>query len=283
MLRRRCRLHHFERPDQRAARPPGRTRGARRGARSNRTSARTRIPTWRSNRRPNQALGPRNASLNSLPRLAADPAGGIYLAFRSLDGPFNARSPVGSVWFEHVVYFDGHNWVGPVFLPRTDGLLDNRPALLALEAGHLLAVSAMDHRQSIPRRSGVRRRPHQQRSLFRRPAPRRLVAAAAKPELMRCTKEIPRLPDPAPSKPNATRSPPSATTGSKPADKQLRILRGDFHRHTEYSVDGTRDGSLADAYRYMIDAASLDWGGCCDNENGGGHEYFWWTQQKTDR
>ena len=62
---------------------------------------------------------------------------------------------------------------------------------------------------------------------------------------------------------------------------QLRILRGDFNRHTEYSVDGTRDGSLADAYRYMIDAASLDWGGCCDNENGGGHEYFWWTQQKT--
>ena len=33
-------------------------------------------------------------------------------------------------------------------------------------------------------------------------------------------------------------------------------------------------------YRYMIDAASLDWGGCCDNENGGAHEYFWWTQQK---
>jgi hypothetical protein len=30
----------------------------------------------------------------------------------------------------------------------------------------------------------------------------------------------------------------------------------------------------------MIDAASLDWGGCCDNENGGAHEYFWWTQQK---
>ena len=30
----------------------------------------------------------------------------------------------------------------------------------------------------------------------------------------------------------------------------------------------------------MIDAAALDWGGCCDNENGGGHEYFWWTQQK---
>ena len=30
----------------------------------------------------------------------------------------------------------------------------------------------------------------------------------------------------------------------------------------------------------MIDAAALDWGGCCDNENGDGHEYFWWTQQK---
>src|SRR5207248_1874826 len=60
---------------------------------------------------------------------------------------------------------------------------------------------------------------------------------------------------------------------------QLRILRGDFHRYTEFSLGGTRDGSLDDAYRYMIDTASLDWGGCCDNENGQGHEYFWWREQ----
>ena len=63
------------------------------------------------------------------------------------------------------------------------------------------------------------------------------------------------------------------------AGSQYRILRGDFHRHTEYSIDGTRDGSVGDAYPYMIDAAGLDWGGCCDTDNGEGHEYFWWREQ----
>jgi hypothetical protein len=46
------------------------------------------------------------------------------------------------------------------------------------------------------------------------------------------------------------------------------------------SGDGGRDGPLIDAYRYMIDAAYMDWVGCCDHDNGGGREYYWWTQQK---
>src|SRR5205085_1647478 len=36
-----------------------------------------------------------------------------------------------------------------------------------------------------------------------------------------------------------------------------QVRRGDFHRHTELSFDGGGDGSLTDAYRYMIDAATL--------------------------
>ena len=37
-----------------------------------------------------------------------------------------------------------------------------------------------------------------------------------------------------------------------------RIYRGDTHRHTEFSMDGYNDGSLLQAYRYALDAASLD-------------------------
>jgi hypothetical protein len=238
-------------------------------------------PNMAGNRRPNQPVGPRaNASLNSLPRLAIDSAGGVYLAFRSLDGPLNARSPVGSVWFEHVVYFDGHNWAGPVFLPRTDGLLSNRPALLALEPGHLLAVSAMDHRQSTPQGLGAGAADRINSDLYS--ADLRLdgvPAPAAKPELMNVQPERPAPPDP---RVKEERDQVALVRAYRipSGEDQLRILRGDFNRHTEYSIDGARDGSLADAYRYMIDAAALDWGGCCDNENGGGHEYFWWTQQK---
>ena len=61
---------------------------------------------------------------------------------------------------------------------------------------------------------------------------------------------------------------------------QFQVMRGEFHRHTEYSPDGGADGPLVDAYRYLIDAANMDWGGCCDHDNGSGREYFWWLEQK---
>jgi hypothetical protein len=259
---------------------PGALRRAR-GTRSNRNILQPN-PGAAANRHPNQNVNLRGAALNSAPRLAVDSAGGVYLAFRSIDGPLGSRSPVGSVWFEHVVYFDGHNWVGPVFLPRTDGLLDSRPALVALEPAHLLAVSAMDHRQSIPQGLGPAALSRVNSDLYS--ADLRLDGLpppAQKPELMAMQRERP-----APADPKTTAEQEQValvrTYRIEAGEQRLRILRGDLDRHTEYSVDGTRDGSLADAYRYMIDAASLDWGGCCDTDYpGGGHEYFWWTEQKT--
>lgn len=59
------------------------------------------------------------------------------------------------------------------------------------------------------------------------------------------------------------------------ATGQLKIVRGEFHRHSEISMDGGLDGSLLDQWRYIIDAADLDWVGCCDHDNGGGREYSW--------
>src|SRR5260370_30784105 len=61
---------------------------------------------------------------------------------------------------------------------------------------------------------------------------------------------------------------------------KLQLMRGEFHRHTEISGDGGRDGPLIDAYRYMIEAAYMDWVGCCDHDNGAGREYSWWIIQK---
>jgi hypothetical protein len=64
---------------------------------------------------------------------------------------------------------------------------------------------------------------------------------------------------------------------------KYRVLRGEFHRHSEVSMDGMRDGSILDQWRYMIDAADMEWAGCCDHDNGGGREYSWWiTQKQTD-
>jgi hypothetical protein len=60
---------------------------------------------------------------------------------------------------------------------------------------------------------------------------------------------------------------------------EFRILRGDFHRHTEMSPDGAGDGSLEDYFRYMIDAARMDTGIVSDH-NEGGEEYTWWRTEK---
>jgi hypothetical protein len=60
----------------------------------------------------------------------------------------------------------------------------------------------------------------------------------------------------------------------------LRILRGDFHRHTEISADGAGDGSVEDYFRYMMDAAAMDTGIISDHNAGGDNEYSWWRTEK---
>src|SRR5260370_11523002 len=60
----------------------------------------------------------------------------------------------------------------------------------------------------------------------------------------------------------------------------LMVLRGEFHRHSEISMDGGGDGSILDQYRYMLDGSYMDWVGCCDHDNGAAREYTWWLSQK---
>src|SRR5262249_57029448 len=62
--------------------------------------------------------------------------------------------------------------------------------------------------------------------------------------------------------------------------KKYRLLRGEFHRHTEISWDGGSDGSLEDMFRYAIDAAAMDWIANADHDNGAGRECSWWLTQK---
>ena len=66
--------------------------------------------------------------------------------------------------------------------------------------------------------------------------------------------------------------------------KPLHIVRGDFHRHTELSWDrgGEPDGSLQDFYRYMIDAASMDFGASTDHQGGAWPYWWWYTEKMTD-
>ena len=220
---------------------------------------------------PQNLIGP--APRNTFPRLTVDSRGTVFLVFRSGLG---GRSPVGTIWAENIAYFDGEKWTGPVAVPHSDGLLDVRPAPIAIGPGHLLMVGVSDHRQSAG--PGARRLGDSVNAdlyaadmqVDTPPKPAKLTALAAETV--------------APPQPEARPELAQVTTmrnyRATLSGNQYRLMRGEFHRHTEMSGDGGNDGPLIDAYRYMIDAAYMDWGGCCDHDNGGGREYFWWQQQK---
>jgi hypothetical protein len=64
--------------------------------------------------------------------------------------------------------------------------------------------------------------------------------------------------------------------------RSYQVLRGDTHRHTEMSMDlrAMPDGSVLDFYRYMLDAAAMDWGMISDHNFGSDREYWWWIEEK---
>jgi hypothetical protein len=226
--------------------------------------------------------GPGAQALNSFPRLAVDPSGLVYIAFRTRVQP--GRSLAGTVWMDQLIYFDGARWLGPVPVPNTEQWIDNRPAMLAPDAGHLVMLVATDHRQETMLRPGGQR--------GRGGAPG--LPDAVNSDVYAAEMRVP----PTAQAAKLTPAAPAAVAAADPAaaperqqvgmmrsykarlgGEQVQVLRGEFHRHTDLSLDGAGDGPLIDAYRYMIDAASMDWGGCCDHDNGVG-EYPWWIQQK---
>jgi hypothetical protein len=62
-------------------------------------------------------------------------------------------------------------------------------------------------------------------------------------------------------------------------DQMLQLVRGEFHRHTEFTAHRDQDGLLEDSWRYSLDTGHLDWMGNGDHDNGA-HEYMWWINQK---
>ena len=98
-------------------------------------------------RRPSGTPRPARGPKNSLPRLAVDPSGRLWLAFRSAHPIW--WNPVGTVWSEYVVSCEGAECQGPIFLAHSDNLLDNRPAVIASRAGELVVIGSSDGRRNL--------------------------------------------------------------------------------------------------------------------------------------
>ncbi len=239
-------------------------------------------PTLAQNRAANAGIGPPAGPGNSFPRLATDPDGTVYLAFRERAGNGLSSShatggtSVGSIWVGAIVYFDGAKWHGPGVLGFTDAVSDNRPSMVALGPGRLLIAHSSDHRLS-PMGTGTPQTDSVSSDLFQ--SELTVTRTQQTPQLVLIGQVTPDPPDPSAASEIAAAT---LNRSYRPTigGQQYQLVRGDFHRHTEISFDGGHDGPLVDSYRYFIDAANLGWVGCCDHDNGDAREYTWWLVQK---
>jgi hypothetical protein len=233
-------------------------------------------------RKPDQAPegGVQTTAKNTLPRLIIDDSGRISIAFRTAHPLW--WSPIGTVWSEYVISFDGKQWSKPIYLDHSDNLLDNRPAVLSTAAGKLLIVNSSDGRHKFVPASSIMGEREGSKDPYNNDLWSQELDLGPGDQV---------LPVVALSQSEKTPSAPTWESVEVDGAKAIReykagpdgsyhIVRGEFHRHSEVSMDGGGDGTLLDQWRYVLDAADVDWIGCCDHDNGAGREYSWWIIQK---
>jgi hypothetical protein len=235
-------------------------------------------------------------ALNSFPRLACDVSGRVWLAFRHRQEAIWGNQAVmvaGGVWVEYVTALAGRSWTPPRPLSNSDGLLDNRPALVAAGEGPLLVFHNSDGRLrrevEFTPEYAWRYYSHSgtppgvvNNDLFASAVTLPPGASNAGPSEPSEVQAVPQEMAPPVVHPDE-RGDVARMRGYRvvAGGKTYRLMRGDFHRHTEVSQDGGSDGALEDLWRYAIDAADFDWMGDADHDNGGSKEYTWWLVQKT--
>lgn len=207
------------------------------------------------------------------PQLTIDPAGHLYMSLRIRTSVRNARYDYfagGGRWESFVTHLDGDAWTPVVPMPSSVGRNGMRSAI-ALDRGQVCSVWATDARRWP---GGA----EEDLDIYTASIP--VTGTAA-----RLSGGKPVVADLPSRNPNFTESADLRNIRAYRYflnGKEYRILRGDFHRHTELSGDGAGDGRLEDNYRYTMDAASMDIGYVSDHQMGQNNEYNWWMTQKSN-
>jgi hypothetical protein len=201
------------------------------------------------------------------PQIGIDGKGRVWLTYRAKFGSRYSSHP-GSYWLTFARRLDDDHWTEPIEIHHSDGLLDNRPALLPHPSGGLRIVHNGDARYTEPE-NVTNRIFHSYVDLPGDPLEPKLVV------------HDPGQKDPRLAELDAAVVKRIRDYRMTAGGKKYQLQRGEFHRHTEISWDGGPDGSLEDMWRYGIDAVAFDWIGNGDHDNGAGREYSWWLIQKT--
>ncbi|MDA2931214.1 hypothetical protein MYX84_14930, partial [Acidobacteria bacterium AH-259-O06] len=204
------------------------------------------------------------------PRLFTDGNGNVGILFLRRTHAYKRNAKAW--WEQQLTLYQGDQWTTPTPLPLSWNRPDTRGDVVAASDGQLWAAYSTDNRDyPFPHRP-VRTEIYAAR-MPSWPA-RTPVLVAPQVESVSAA---PTHPD-EPGDLKAIRSYRTMIHG-----REVQILRGDTHRHTDMSWDGggTTDGSFSEFWRYMIDAANLDWGNVSDHQGGGTYmDYYWWLQGK---
>ncbi len=196
---------------------------------------------------PSDLPGDRNDS----PTIRADANGGIWVFFRRRNPRIkDIISDMYAFWATWelwgVPYADGA-WGEPVFFPNSTGRLDVRSGFATGADGGVVVAWPTDNRdyaQMLADQADV--------------YVGRLPPASGRGEHSLQPRQQPEI-TVHPIHPNEAQDLERIRNYEiKTGGKTYKIYRGDTHRHTEFSMDGFNDGSLLQAYRYALDAASLD-------------------------
>ncbi|MBI3680031.1 MAG: hypothetical protein HY235_06500 [Acidobacteria bacterium] len=230
-------------------------------------------------RRNAKAYVPESPAIVVDPQLSVDAKGRVHLLVRNQEGRAFA-----TFFRPYLLTLGSDGWQEPAPLPYSEGRVSMRAAAAPAGNGGLWVVWPRDN---DPRFSIFINLPEETMfenvyaGLYDPGSARRRTAVSGEPRIE------PRQPAVAPRAPGhadeASQVAAIRAHRAKAGGQSLRILRGDLHRHTELSPDlrGMPDGSILDFYRYMMDAAGMDFGMISDHQNGGDREYWWWLTQKT--
>jgi hypothetical protein len=201
------------------------------------------------------------------PQIGIDGRGSVWLTYRRNFGS-RYSSHAGAYWLTFARRLDGQTWSDEIEVHHSDGLLDSRPVLLPHAGGGLTIIHNTDGRYTTP--NDIDNQIYA--SVINLPAKATaLTLVAHEPGENKLSPEV------AAENASVKRM---REHRVKAGGRTYQYLRGEYHRHTEISWDGSPDGSLEDMFRYAIDAAQMDWIGNGDHDNGAGREYPWWLTQK---
>ena len=214
------------------------------------------------------------------PRLLSDAAGRMWMIFRprTLANRSESDWAAAGKWEVMASFYAGDHWSEATVLPESVGRNGGPFDVAATGSGEVQVAWVTDQRVWGGGDYGPKPGDHQvvvaemaNRLSERAPAAASLGAAGSAPPA--------RLPA----------EPREEEQVAEMRDYQLvlggrtyRIYRGDLHRHTDISRDGGGDGSLFDSYRYMLDAAAMDFYLVTDHNSGDNHEYSWWRIEKSE-